>query len=185
MLRSEDLRAVAEAFLYPEDPSFLGIISYLVHLARSLGLNLNGDLQVNDLEELKVEYTRLFITSPYRTPAPPYASVYLSSERRLKGEGYDQALAFYREAGFEPVEEGELADHLAYELSFMALLLEEGKLDLLGRFLSEHFLRWYPRFLVALKQADPRPFYRALGDLVLAITNRLREEVSYEKTRFS
>jgi len=97
----------------------------------------------------------------------------------------DQALAFYREAGFEPVEDGELADHLAYELSFMALLLEEGKLDLLGRFLSEHFLRWYPRFLSALKQADPRPFYWALGDLVLAITNRLREEVSHEKTRLS
>ncbi len=185
MFKPEDLRAVAEAFLYPEDPSFPGMTSYLAALARQLGLKVEGDFMVSDLEDLKVEYTRLFITSPHRTPAPPYASVYLSSDRRLKGEGYDQALAFYREAGYQPVEEGELADHVAYELSFMALLLEEGRRDLLKRFLEEHFLKWYPRFLTALKQAQPRPFYRALGDLVLSLTNRLREEVAHEKERFS
>ncbi len=185
MFKPEDLRALAEAFLYPEDPSFLGVTSYLGSLARQLGLNFNGDFRVEDLEALRVEYTRLFITSPYRTPAPPYASVYLSSDRRLKGEGYDQALAFYREAGYQPVEEGDLADHVAYELAFMALLLEEGRKDLLRKFLEKHFLKWYPRFLGALKQAQPRPFYRALGDLVLSLTNRLREEVAHEETRFS
>ncbi|MBX6422178.1 molecular chaperone [Thermosulfurimonas sp. F29] len=185
MFKSEDLRVVAEAFLYPEDSSFLELIPYLVSLGRRLGLYLNGDFGGENLEDLRVEYTRLFITSPYRTPAPPYASVYLSGDRRLKGEGYDQALAFYREAGYQPVEEGDLADHVAYELAFMALLLEEGRRDLLARFLTEHFLKWYPRFLGALRQAQPRPFYRALGDLVLFLTNRLREEVAHEKKGLS
>jgi len=184
MFGSQDLRVLAEAFLYPEE-GFLSLISYLQALSRKMGLNLNGDFQVQDLEELKLEYTRLFITSPYRTPAPPYASVYLSSDRRLKGEGYDQALAFYREAGYEPIEEGDFADHVAYELAFMALLLEENRKDLLRAFLEEHFLKWYPRFLVSLKQAEPKPFYRALGDLVSVITNRLWEEVVYEEKRFS
>ncbi|WP_297058293.1 molecular chaperone TorD family protein [Thermosulfurimonas sp.] len=185
MFESRDFRTVAEAFLYPEDASFLGLISYLQALSRRLSLALEEDLRVNNLEELQVEYTRLFITSPYRTPAPPYASVYLSSDRRLKGEGYDEALDFYRRAGYQPVEEGELADHVSYELAFVALLLEEGNLELLREFLERHFLRWYPRFLTVLKQARPGPFYRALGDLVLGLTNRLREEVTYEKEGLS
>ena len=161
------------------------MISPLKALSKKMGLNFEGEFEVEDLEDLKVEYTRLFITSPYYTPAPPYASVYLSSDRRLKGEGYDQALAFYREAGYEPVEEGELADHVAYELAFMALLLEENRKDLLRVFLEDHFLKWYPRFLSALKQVEPHPFYRALGELVSVVSNRLREEVLHEEKRFS
>ncbi|HIE33379.1 MAG TPA: hypothetical protein EYP81_04980 [Thermodesulfobacteriaceae bacterium] len=185
MFGPEDLRTLAEAFFYPEKEGFLNLIPPLKALSKKVGLNFEGEFEVEDLEDLKVEYTRLFITSPYYTPAPPYASVYLSSDRRLKGEGYDQALAFYREAGYEPVEEGELADHVAYELAFMALLLEENRKDLLREFLESHFLKWYPRFLSALKKAEPKPFYRALGELVSVITNRLREEVVHEEKRFS
>jgi len=183
VVKGRDLWILAEAFLYPEE-TWKEIFSHLFSLAQVLGLPLPEDLQVKNLRELQAEYTRLFINSPYSTPVPPYASVYLSLDRRLQGEGYEQARAFYRQAGLEPVEEGELADHLAYELSFMALLLEEGRFPLLGRFLSEHFLRWYPRFLVALEQADPLPLYRLLGRIVLAITHKL-QEVVHEKAGLS
>ncbi len=184
MLVPEDLRILAEAFLYPEDSKPSVLSSYLQALASRLGVSEGQEFQVSDLESLQIEYTRLFITSPQGTPAPPYASVYFS-DRRLKGEGYDQALAFYQEAGWAPVEEGELADHLSYELSFLALLLEEGQRELLARFLTQHLGVWLPRFVAALKAAQPAPFYQALADLTLAVINRLKGEVAHETERFS
>ncbi len=178
MLAPEDLRVLAEAFLYPRSENLRDLAAYLEVLSREHGFDPGEAFQVKDLEALQAEYTRLFITSPQGTPAPPYASVYLSPDRQLKGPGYDQALAFYQEAGYAPVEEGELADHVAYELAFMALLLENKRTDLLRRFLKEHFRVWYPAFQEALLGAQPLPFYAQLAQLTDRITQTLSEKPS-------
>ncbi len=124
-----------------------------------------------ELEELLWEYTRLFI-GPYKLPCPPWESVYTSPKRLMMQEAADQVMAIYREAGLVVNTDDVLPDHIGAEMNFLAVLLQETHLeteqkdhfsDIVGRFLSEHLLRWIPEFTRDMENAAETSFYRTVA----------------------
>ncbi len=123
------------------------------------------------LEELLWEYTKLFI-GPYRLPSPPWESVYTSPQRLMMQEAAGQVLAIYREAGLVVSTSEVLPDHIGVELNFLAVLLQKTHLeteqkdhylDITGRFITEHLLRWVPEFTRDMENAAGTPFYKAVA----------------------
>ncbi len=169
----ESLTFLARLWLYPFAPLSPQERQALKALAEAFSL---GSFPEEPLEFLQQEYTRLFINAPGGVPAAPYASVYLSKEGLLCQEPWEEALSFYRKAGFAPQGQ-EPADHLAYELAFLGLLFQEGQNDLLRQFLCNHLLVWFPLFKKALFKADPPDFYVFLASLTEAVLSKISEEV--------
>jgi len=127
------------------------------------------------LEELLVDYTRLFL-GPVDALARPYGSVWLGPDKLTMQDSTMAVLALYDEGGFEIAEDfRELPDHVAAELEFLYVLLfreSRGGGDevaaLKRRLLAEHIGRWAGSFTEAVKAGAQCAFYRELGDL----TNR-------------
>jgi TorA maturation chaperone TorD len=143
---------------------------------------MREEFSVSPLEELLVEYARLFV-GPFELIAPPYGSVYLDPKRIVMGDSTMKVLRAYKEAGLELSDSlREPPDHIAVELEFMHFLAvcetratmegNRGKArDLLtaqGRFLSESLHPWVPPFCEKIKQGAEKPFYRILADCLSA-----------------
>lgn len=125
---------------------------------------------------LAPEYHRLFV-GPGHLPAPPYESVYREGGT-LMGETTLDVQRTYLEAGYtlDPSCR-ELPDHVAAELTFMALLCKEeaqawaagnttAALSWIGRqetFLRDHLFRWLPAFCDRLMVSTESQFYRSLA----------------------
>ncbi len=138
-----------------------------------------------DVEDLQVEYVRLF---DYRPLCPPCESAY-----RKEGKGQDlmaDLMAFYRDAGLECAGDF-VPDHLSVEFEFMHFLTyQEGQSagtqaetwqDRQRTFLEQHILAWIPAFCDHLRE-EAGPPYRLLGDLIQAFLSmeedRLRRGTS-------
>ena len=171
---------LSRGFTYPETASFLGTDKPLRLLAGDLGIDVPEQLVPDSLTDMQAEYVRLFINAMGGVGAPPYASVYINHAGILCQQGYDEALSFYSEAGLEPVGNGESPDHIAHELAFVGLLLDQGQDELAERFLEKHLGRWYPAFLEKLLNAEPDPFYRALGQVTDLCLKHAKKEVVHE-----
>lgn len=118
-----------------------------------------------DLDELRVEYTRLFI-GPGRDQCPPYESVYRDGEDAL-GPVYGpatQAVARWYDEYDLRLRDSRSAppDHIATELEFAAYLAANEDESVLEQFLNEHPRAWVDQFVAQLRENDPGPFYRAL-----------------------
>lgn len=179
---------LSEAFSFPDTPPSAndGVVELLAQFPADFKPKktaINSDINPIDIEnlsELQAEYTRLFINAPHGVAAPPYASVYLSDNRRLMQEGYDEAIRFYLEAGIEPIKSPEPADHIFYELEFIGMLLDTGQSALMCRFLKEHLLKWYPKFLESILHADPVPYYEAIAKITMSSLINLEKELCHE-----
>ena len=75
-----------------------------------------------DLQDLLVDYTRLFLGAP-QALAKPYASVWLTDDPELMQESVVELQKLYAQGGFEIDEDfRDLPDHVAVELEFLYLL---------------------------------------------------------------
>ena len=125
------------------------------------------------LEEVKAEYTRLFI-GPESLMAPPWESVYGQKDAMLFQESTLEVRNTYRRFGLLPEGYPRVADDsLALELHFMTLLARHGlgafyagdaealrsDLDGSGEFLEKHLLIWVPKFLECMKGTKSRVLY--------------------------
>jgi TorA maturation chaperone TorD len=132
-----------------------------------------------DLQDLLVDYTRLFI-GPVGTLARPYGSVWLDERQTLMQDSTRAVVALYLEGGFEITEDfRDLPDHVAAELEFLYLLLfrqaeakrsgdAEAAADYSGlhrRLLDEHLGRWVPPFVAAMRDGAETEFFRELAAL--------------------
>jgi TorA maturation chaperone TorD len=139
--------------------------------------SMSEALRASDGEELKVEYSRLFV-GPYELKAPPYGSVYLDKGRRTMGDSTLEVQKIYREAGLVLDEDfKELPDHIATELEFMYYLgynevkaLESSDikraLELLKvqQAFTERFLRkWVPPFTERIEESTESEYYSAIA----------------------
>jgi TorA maturation chaperone TorD len=127
-------------------------------------------------EALLLDYSRLFL-GPFDILARPYGSVYLDGEKVVMGDSTMQALALYREGGFEVADYfREMPDHVAVELEFLYLLsfrigqaaaAEERTrlISLKRRFLAEHLGRWIGALHEAIQEGAETDFYKQLADL--------------------
>jgi len=130
------------------------------------------------LQDLLVDYTRLFLGAP-QALAKPYASVWLSTDPELMQESVVELQRLYAQGGFEIDEDfRDLPDHVAVELEFLYLLnfqLNQVRaaddaaavqaLEVLRTaFLVGHLGRWLGGFILAVHDNAQSDFYRELAE---------------------
>lgn len=137
------------------------------------------------LQDLKVEYARLFIGAPGPMEAPPYESLY--RDRDADGSPIvrgPSTLAVERTYGSYGLERAaghsDLPDHVATELEFMHFLCSRERTAWRGgdaatakmlrsaqnAFLTEHLDKWLPEFSERVLGATRVDVYRALATLL-------------------
>ena len=141
------------------------------------------------LDELKAEYTRLFV-GPDKLVAPPWESVYRGEDAMLFQEVTLKVRETYKRFGLQPEGYPHVADDsLALELAFMAKLAERALEDLhnadevgLSRllesseeFLTQHLLAWIPKFLERMQKAKSQLMYPQLCVVLDAFLKRDRD----------
>lgn len=138
-----------------------------------------------DYERAAAEHFHLFGFNVF-----PYQSMFLDTDGRLGGPQSEQALSYYRQAGFNlsprtpagRFAAGESPDHAGLELAFLSFLsgaeadaLQDGERlhvlrirDLQRGFLDLHLLPWLPALVQAIGQQGS-PFYTTLAGLSLEL----------------
>ena len=132
-----------------------------------------------DLEVLKPAFTRLFLgVGEQYSPPPPYESLYVDGT--LNGPTSTEVEAFYLDSGFELAVDGDLVDHAAFELAFLAGLCEHGSQRRQLAFIELHLGEWLPEFHERATEFEVPAFYQGVFDLTEAVMDlhieSLREE---------
>ena len=102
---------------------------------------------------------RLFVNALPEIACPPYGSFYL--EGTLMGKSTVRLNQLYNEYGFQT---SELADHIAVELEFFALLTtltSHAQVQPDYEFLRDHLRRWTAPFFDRVQKNDDTGFYAA------------------------
>jgi TorA maturation chaperone TorD len=168
--------------MFAEEDLFGSIISAAALIDAELAQQaqaLKATFEATPLQDLLVDYTRLFLGAP-QALAKPYASVWLSSEPQLMQDSVQELLKLYGQGGFEVAADFmDLPDHVAVELEFLYLLtwqhnraLEAGDAAaaqavevLRTAFLIGHLGRWLGGFVLAVHEHAQCSFYEALAEL--------------------
>ena len=149
-----------------------------------------GGLDGDAASEVMVEATSLFYGFDASAPFP-YESVYTGEGRLLAQAASEEVKADYDGAGIDPVAErpGEPADHLSYELRFLAVLarrmadaLGSGDAEALSRakeakdrFCAGHASRWVPEFAMEVASRAETGFFRAVAPYTTALVAAVAE----------
>jgi TorA maturation chaperone TorD len=182
-----------------KDPQFLGVLT-------GFGVNLNDNFiqypEEDLLEDLAVEYTRLFL-GPGKHISP-HESVHHKKEGgqngQLWGESTAEVKKIIESAGLEyKTEYTGLPDHISVELEFMqqvilreeqawqdndketALLCQENE----KKFVHEHLFRWIPDFCNKVVQEAELPFYREMAKLTKNFIEFETKEIDKQAAIFS
>ncbi|MBI3326442.1 MAG: molecular chaperone TorD family protein [Nitrospinae bacterium] len=134
----------------------------------------------------------LFV-GPHTLPCPPYESVYQEPSWSVMGETTLEVRHAYEAAGFTlETDIGELPDHVAVELEFLARLSEEEAvawtvddeakalqwLEHEHAFLERHLGAWLPTLTARVTAATISPFYRSLARTAQAFVTHARGQVT-------
>lgn len=166
---------LAQLMRYPEESATAeAMVEAQLELAGALGWQRAAEevrqwrQQCPDLlHDLRLEYTRLFITAAARrSTVPPYASVYLDSDALLQGRATERIHDFYRSCGYELVTQSEPADHVCLQLDFLAALAGEGREAEEEQFLRTFFRPWFVIFKEKCFQVTAHPVYRLTLTLI-------------------
>jgi len=133
------------------------------------------------LEDLSIEYTRLFINSYEGIVAVPYESFYKSYDKNVMGEVTVAISQFYTSYGLELTREfTEPPDHIAVEMEFMAYLITKEmhtlqttrddlstQFYLIGQknFLQNHLGTWGELFFAKVLKNTEHIFWREFACL--------------------
>ncbi|HIP38172.1 MAG TPA: hypothetical protein EYG88_02075 [Desulfocapsa sulfexigens] len=174
--QSEDIarvyRFLSQCMQYPDaewmDEDFFNVFYSLLGTLGAVNdaveIKKKIDQAEDPVEDLQVEYTRLFINGVPHVVAPPYGSVYM--DKSLQGTFAGNTLAFYRDKGFAMEENADLPDHLIHELEFLSLLTLENDLPGEEEFLTKLFRPWYEKFHPRVTEGAHHPFYRVVVQLI-------------------
>ena len=153
-----ELQALSRLFSYPEQwPD----AEYVNRIAGNDDRGMDRGFGENGLRTLQNEYVRLFINALPEVPCPPYGSFYL--EGALMGESTVRVRNVYLSYGFQT---DEVADHIAVELEFLALLTTLSNRDSLQKdydFLLDHLRHWTPEFFDRVEENDETGFFKAVS----------------------
>jgi TorA maturation chaperone TorD len=139
---------------------------------------INNDVSDKHLNDLVLEYTRLFI-GPGKHISP-YESVYRDNEDALWSETTVEVKNFIESLGLEySCNWSGLPDHIGVELEFMQRLTCQEKeawaqedkkqairyLEFEKRLIDEHLSQWVPIFCNKVKEEARTAFYREMAEL--------------------
>jgi TorA maturation chaperone TorD len=147
-----ELEFLSRLFTYPDTPPAR---EDLARIGTTWGENGNR----GDLQTLQSEYVRLFINALPEISCPPYGSFYI--EGSLMGESTVRLKKLYASYGWQT---DEMADHIAVELEFLALLAalsQDGAIPEDYHFVLDHLNVWAPAFLDRVAENDRTGFYQA------------------------
>ncbi|MEN8256758.1 MAG: molecular chaperone TorD family protein [Thermodesulfobacteriota bacterium] len=154
---AEIYRFLAQTMRYPESSWFhddyLSVFKeMLVQLEWQDNVNALPERITDEiLEEIQVDYTRLFINAVPHVIAPPYASVYIDGT--LNSTTADKTREYFRQKGFDTTNT-EFPDHLVTELDFLSLLEDESE-GSSEEFLTQYFRPWFEMFRdLVLKEVE-------------------------------
>ena len=155
-----------------------------------LSVDVLADAAPGDLEELRVDYARLFV-GPFEVLAPPYGSVYLEDQDRVMTQSTEDVMDEYLREGLD-VGMKEPADHVAAELEFLYVLVVR-ELEVVAdddferaatslrkqkRFLDYHLGAWIEEFTDAVETNAKTDFYRELARQTRTFVTEDAESVS-------
>lgn len=145
----------------------------------SAAIRFLNDLGGRGLSDIQTVYVSMFAANSAGIPCPPYESVYREPAGRPTGWLLAQVEGEYAAAGFalSPTL-GELPDHVAVEMEFMALLCGreaqawEERMPSQGiqavrrqkAFLDSHLALWFPEFARQVAAADSGGAYAVVGE---------------------
>jgi len=165
-------RALTYLSLFPGDEIvklWPDVIDFLLQSGRERNLveRLSSHIERENVERLRVEYTRLFISSYPELPVSPYESTYITEEKRVMADCVDDITGMYKNAGLELREDfPDLPDHFSVELSFLDYLEEKKLYEQKQEFLNKHLIKWISELSKKVRQNTKVEFYRILFDLV-------------------
>lgn len=178
---SDIFRFLAQSMRYPDaqwfNNDFWSVLLHLLdqlqwHDEREELIRRNAGT-INFLEEIQIEYTRLFINAIPHVVAAPYASVHYKGDGSFYGVIAEQTKMFYREKGFALVNDNDLPDHIVFELEFLAALANEDP-EGQKKFLNTLFTPWFEIFKGKVLREAHHPYYRVVVNLIDFFT---REEL--------
>ena len=176
-IRRDSYKVLSECYYLPDEQLF----THLHNPDNTMGpifshLEANCP-DINDLQRLKLDYTRLFI-GPFGSIAPPYESVYIENRKIIMSDSTMEVKNLYVENGLN-VDIKEAPDHIAIELEFMYYLIFK-ELEALNEsdpsaasaymakqedFLKNHLSRWITEFSVIVGRNAQTHFYRDLANI--------------------
>lgn len=165
MMYSESINLQSEYFVF-----LCRLVDELDWKAEKKAMQTMINNPVDHADKIRIEYTRLFINSFPQVPAPPYASCYCSSDRRVKGLVTQEVEALYEQYGYIPQLRSEPADHIVTELYFLGSLERSGLHREAEEFISSHFRSWFPKFHHKVTESSEHPYYPVLMQLIDFVT---------------
>lgn len=191
-LRERIYRLLSQTLLYPEDAHIHGLADaaetlfwdeeslarFAFHpVCRRLRTALLAQ-RGRPAVDMQTMFVRLFSAGPRGVPCPPYESAYRDAAGRADGWLLAEVEAAYAVAGVgaSPAV-GELPDHVAVELEFLAILcgceadawereavaVAAKALSRQQRFLQDHLSRWLSPFARRVARAAPGSFYATVS----------------------
>jgi len=191
-MRELVFKSFAKLFTYP-DKELIPILSsgVILDLLDALGISRSNYSSIDKwiksfddkeklLEELQVEYTRLFINTFPTLPAPLYKSFY--EEHELLGSSIGALIDTYEKYGFEvSKDQNELPDNLALLLEFVYRLeeIEIGEEEI-NNFIEEFILSWTKELELKIIENAEIEFYKFL---IITLNSFLKEDVNQSKVK--
>jgi TorA maturation chaperone TorD len=175
-------RFCAQSMHYPDSgwftdtylTSLYGLLDALGGEAECKTLQAAFSRSRDRLEDLQVEYTRLFINGVPHVAAPPYGSVYL--EKTLRGRYSDEILEYYRSLGYNLTAHADLPDSLIHQLEFLSFLATDKNRASEEEFLARFFLPWFSIFAGKVNEEAQHPFYRTIVGFIDFFTKEEMED---------
>jgi len=176
--RSAILRLISVLFVFPEKETS-GIVQNLVDQLNcfdddliDLSLEIKRVFDTTELQDLQVEYSKLFI-GPSKEIVYPYGSVYLEGKKMVSCESTYWLEKRYREWGIS-IDVKEPADHIALVLEYMFILSEDdSEKSLIEQKLlyNDYIVKWIPSFCDLIVKKEYSNFYVSIAKVVKIIMN--------------
>ncbi len=127
-------------------------------------------------DNLAADFAAIYLTHAYRVS--PCESVW-RDEDKLAWQGATFAVRdWYSRYGLAVGDWRVLPDdHMAYQLEFVAHLLEKNEVDAAARFMDAHLLAFLPDFCTLIAERAATNFYGSLARLTLATATALRQKL--------
>jgi TorA maturation chaperone TorD len=133
-----------------------------------------GKADASVLRDIAISFTSLFCAAKVGAPYP-YESVFLGKQKLLLGEASAEVKRLYEQSGYaysaaaSRQNSNEPADHISFELGYIAYLLDEGLPEQAIQFSNEHLLAWVPDFASTVCKSDTTGFYSLVAQTTVAM----------------
>jgi putative dimethyl sulfoxide reductase chaperone len=131
-------------------------------------------------QELNIEFAKLFL-GPFHLRAAPYGSVYLDDQSQINGPSTLLVQKAYQNHSLQ-VDMADAPDHIAIELEFIALLLQDGQNfergSELESFFNSLFKPWIAPFCEKITKGTDNDYFTCLASVLESVTKLAQTQTS-------